>query len=370
MKILHIINNLGSGGAEKLIEETVSIINKDKGINIDVLLLSDNKNVFDKKLKENGVKVDVIPLRKPYNPINIYYIRKYIIEGKYDIVHSHLFPTIYWVSIASKLMFKRKIKFVMTEHSTHNRRRERIYLRYLEKFIYSSYDKIISISQQTQNNLISWLRPKKTKLDRFIIIENGIDLDKFKNAIPYKKPEICNEFTEDTKLLCMVGRFSKAKDQSTLIKAMKNLPENVHLLLLGEGPLKEKNQNLAKKIGASDRVHFLGFRDDVERILKTVDIVVLSSNWEGFGLAAVEGMVSGKLVIASNVGGVREVIRDDELMTEVSNYDDLSNKIRIFLKDKSLYNEKISYLINRSEKFDISVMINNYLELYYTLIKR
>ena len=168
----------------------------------------------------------------------------------------------------------------------------------------------------------------------------------------------------------MVGRFSKAKDQSTLIKAMKNLPENVHLLLLGEGPLKEKNQNLAKKIGASDRVHFLGFRDDVERILKTVDIVVLSSNWEGFGLAAVEGMVSGKLVIASNVGGVREVIRDDELMTEVSNYDDLSNKIRIFLKDKSKKKKKISYLINRSEKFDISVMINNYLELYYTLIKR
>lgn len=164
MKILHIINNLGSGGAEKLIEETVPIMNKKEGIKVDVLLLTDNNNVFDKKLKDNGIKVDVIPLRKPRNPINIYYIRKYIIEGEYDVVHAHLFPTIYWVSIASKLIFKNKPKFVMTEHSTHNRRRERNYLRCLEKFIYSSYDKIVSISQQTQNNLISWIRPKQSEL--------------------------------------------------------------------------------------------------------------------------------------------------------------------------------------------------------------
>jgi glycosyltransferase involved in cell wall biosynthesis len=165
MKVLHIINNLGSGGAEKLIEEMLPLMNNEEGTKADVLLLTDNSNVFDKKLKNSGVKVDVIPLRNLHNPINIYYIRKYIIEGKYDIVHAHLFPTIYWVSIASKLIFKNKPKFVMTEHSTHNRRRERNYLRFLEKFIYASYDKIISISKRTQDNLVAWAKtkPKQTK---------------------------------------------------------------------------------------------------------------------------------------------------------------------------------------------------------------
>ena len=106
----------------------------------------------------------------------------------------------------------------------------------------------------------------------------------------------------------MVARFSEQKDQPTLIKAIKELPENVHLLLIGEGTLKQKNENLAKEIGVSDKVHFLGFRNDVERILKTVDIVVLSSNWEGFGLAAAEGMAAGKPVIASKVEGLREIV--------------------------------------------------------------
>lgn len=369
MKILYIITNLGSGGAEKLVQEIVPLLNREDGVKADILLLTDEKNVFDKKLKDIDVEIDVIALKRPRNLINIYYIRKYIMEGNYDIVHAHLFPTIYWVSIASKLMFKNKPKFIITEHSTHNRRREKSYLRYLERFIYSSYNKIISISHQTQTNLIAWLRPKQEDLDKFIIIENGINIDKFKDAAPYRKSQLCSEFMEDIKLICMVGRFSKAKDQPTLIKAMKNLPQNMHLLLVGEGPLMKENQNLAKKIGVNDRVHFLGFRDDVERILKTVDIVVLSSNWEGFGLSAVEGMASGRLVIATNVAGIREVIRDNDLMVEVLNHDDLSNKISMFLRDNNLYREKTRYLINRSEKFDIRILTNNYLKLYQTLVK-
>jgi len=180
MNILYIINNLGSGGAEKLIEETLPLMNKKEGIEVSVLLLSDNNNVFDNKLKDKGIKIDVIPLRKTMSLTNVNYIRKYIIKGKYDVVHAHLFPTIYWTSIASKLMLKNKPKFIYTEHSTHNRRRNKEFLRPLEKWIYSSYDKIISISDSTQENLVKWLKIKQKNINKFAVINNGININKFR----------------------------------------------------------------------------------------------------------------------------------------------------------------------------------------------
>lgn len=368
MKILHVINNLGSGGAEKLIQELVPLLNQQEGIIVDVLLLTDKHNVFDEKLINHGVKIDVVPFRNINHPLNIIYIRKYIIKGKYDIVHAHLFPTIYWVSIASKLIFKNKPIFVMTEHSTNNRRRKINILRYLEKFVYSSYDKIISISKQAQNNLTSWICLKKAKLEKYIVIQNGVVLDKFKNAFPYKKTDISDKFTEDTKLICMVGRFSEPKDQSTLIKAMLYLPENVHLLLVGEGPLKEENVKLTKQINVENRVHFLGFRADVERILKTVDIVILSTVWEGLPLAVVEGMATGKLVLASNVEGVREIIRDSELMFDAGDPRNLSKKIKFYLENCNHYIAKTNYLTKESEKFDIIYTVDNYLRVYQELV--
>ncbi|MDK2906304.1 MAG: hypothetical protein PWQ66_265 [Petrotoga sp.] len=366
MKILHIINRLGPGGAEKLIEDLLPLMNNINGIKVDLLLLTDENNVFDKRLSQYGVQIKIVPTKKIYNPLNIYYIRKYIKKGQYDVVHVHLFPSFYWASFASKLIFKNKPKFVFTEHSTHNQRREKGYLRIIEKFVYSSYDKIISISQQAEDNLVEWLKPKNN--GRFIIIENGIDLKKFKEAKPYLKLEINTKFDEDTKLICMVGRFSEAKDQPTLIKAMNHISSNVHLLLIGEGPLKVKNEELVKQVNLEERVHFLGFRDDVPRILKTVDIVVLSSKWEGFGLAAVEGMAAGKPVVASDVPGLREIVTGFGLIFEVGNSEELANKINKLINDPIKYNEIAKKCKLRANSYSIEKMVDEYIEQYKILL--
>jgi len=256
LRVLHIINNLGSGGAEKLLEESLPLMNNIEGVRVDVLLLTDKNNVFDQKLKEEGVKVDVIPLRRIYSLFNILYIKKYIVEGNYDIVHAHLFPTQYWVAIASMLIKNKKIKFVTTEHSTNNRRMNKFYFKPIEKFVYSRYDCVISVNDKVQENIISWICPNKIEKKKYKVIRNGVNVEKFRNAIPYKKDAINNKFTDETKLVCMVGRFSEQKDQSALIRAMKKLPSDIHLLLIGEGPLKEKNESLAREIGVEDRVHF------------------------------------------------------------------------------------------------------------------
>ena len=110
MKVLHIISNLGPGGAEKLIEESLPIMNKLQDIEVDLLLLSDQGNVFDKNLKKNGINIDVISIRHSRNPLNIFQIRKYIAKGNMMLFILICFQR-YIVSIASKLIFKNKPKF-------------------------------------------------------------------------------------------------------------------------------------------------------------------------------------------------------------------------------------------------------------------
>jgi len=366
VKVLHVINSLKAGGAEKLIEDLLPRMNGRDGIQIDALLLTDEGNVFGKSLIEAGIPIYVVPLKSVYNPLNIIYLRRHILKHKYDMIHVHLFPASYWVAMAKRSILAWKPKLVLTEHSTHNKRREKWYLRGLEKFVYSTYDRVISVSKQAQENLIRWLNP--TDKSKFLVIENGVDIEKFAQAEPYKKSEICDSFSDDTKLICMVGRFTEAKDQATVIKAVIGLPQDVHLLLIGEGPLKGMCQDLVIRLNLNDRVHFLGFRDDVPRILRSVDIVVLSSNWEGFGLAAIEGMAARKPVIASNVPGLREVVKDAGLLFNVGESVELSDKIGSLLKDDNYYNEVAKKCAERAENYSIDKTIVAYSDLYKALL--
>ncbi len=109
-------------------------------------------------------------------------------------------------------------------------------------------------------------------------------------------------------LIVSVARFSPQKDYETLLLALSEL--SAEAWLAGEGPLLEKTKLLAKKMGLSPRVNFKGFVEDVEGILARAGIFVLSSRWEGLPLSIIEAMRAGLPVVATDVGGVRELVKD------------------------------------------------------------
>lgn len=367
MKVLHVINNLGSGGAEKLIEEIVPLMKYEYGFEIDVLLLSDKGNVFINSLLDKGINVEFIKYNNIYDFRNIFKIKKHIDLGGYDIVHSHLFPTQYWVSLSKLFIKDKKVKFITTEHNTNNRRREKAYFKYIEKLIYYQYDFIISITEKTRDNLIEWIKPNIKNIFKYIVIENGVDIKKIEEALPYKKSNFINGIYNDTKLVCMVGRFVEQKNQWLLIKAIKNLPANIHLVLVGEGPLISDCKDLAENLGISDRVHFLGFRNDIPRILKTADIVSLSSHWEGFGLVAVEGMAARKPLLASNVDGLREVVVGAGLIFD--SQEELEQCISSLIENDSFYEKVSNECYNRAKKYSIERMAENIKSVYIEVLK-
>ncbi|PUU91026.1 glycosyltransferase family 4 protein, partial [Halanaerobium sp.] len=214
--------------------------------------------------------------------------------------------------------------------------------------------------------LIEWLKLKKN--EKFTVIENGIDTKKFNIAKPYSKEKLVSKCNDDNIFVTMVGRFSEQKDQKTLIKAINKVNKNVHLLLVGEGKFLDEHKEYVNNLGLKDRVHFLGFRNDIERILKTSDIVVLSSFWEGFGLAAVEGMAAGKPVIASDVSGLREVVEGAGLVFEQGNEKELADIINKLIKDDNYYNKIVKKCVKRADNYDLDKMVDSLVTTYKRLL--
>ena len=113
----------------------------------------------------------------------------------------------------------------------------------------------------------------------------------------------------------------------------------------------------------------MSVREDAISILKASDIVVMSSNFEGFGLAAVEGMAAGKPVIASDVEGMSNIVEGAGLLFEPHNEKDLAAKIRLLMEDQLFYKSVSEKCKQRSEKYDVSVMGNRYNQLYQSLCR-
>ncbi len=347
MKIVHVINSLEIGGAQRLLADILPILNKEN--KVELVVLKNVDSPFRKNIVDAGVKIHNIACKSYYNPINAWKLRKYIKNA--DVVHAHLFPVIWWGAVAS--LFCKNCNLVYTEHSTHNKRRDKSYLRSIERFAYSRYKKIISISQQTQDNLIAWLKVKSLD-SRFVVIENGVAIEKFARQ----------QQGVDKNSLIMVSRFAEMKDQETVIRAMANVKKEAHLYLVGDGPNRQHCEEVAYEIGVNERVHFLGSRSDIPELISQSYIGIQSSLWEGFGLTAVELMAAGKPVIATNVNGLKQVVEGAGRLFEVGDSKALASFVNELLCDKNLYEKMAQQSVERAKLYDIKRMADTYQTVY------
>jgi len=362
MKVLQIINSLDAGGAEKLLLETIPLYNQ-KGIKMDILVLNGNDYPFMKELKlTNSCQIFSLGSGSVYNPLHIFKIISYL--KKYQIAHVHLFPAQYWAVLAKWISFS-KVKLVFTEHNTHNRRMSSPVFKICDKIIYSGYKKVVCITSEVKRILEQHLGKSG---DKFPVIENGVNLKNIKEAIPYTKTDILPEIAEEDKLLIQVSAFREQKDQVTLIKSLTALPENVKLILVGDGALRKDCENLVKELKLEKRIFFLGLRMDVLNLLKTADIVVLSSKYEGLSLSSMEGMASGKPFVASDVPGLHDVVKNAGILFPQGDEKALSTAILKLLDDKQYYEMTVQKCLQRAEEYDIIKMVNKHIQLYYSII--
>lgn len=363
MKILYIINAFTGGGAEKLLRDMLfDQIARD--IDVSVMLLGSANNHYLQEVQSKFVNVYISNCSSLYSPKQIKEIKWVINQEDFNIVHVHLFPALYWGAIVN-ILTRKDIKFVYTEHSTHNRRRDKFYLRGIEFIAYSQYKKIFCISEGTEKALNKWIPLTKKKT---VVIPNGVNLDEYHNAKSYSKSDLFQNAKKDDKIIVMTARFSEQKDHDTLVRSMKFLDESYKLLLVGDGERINHVKSLTHQEGLDDRVTFLGFRKDIPEILNTVDIFVLSSNWEGFGLVAVEAMASKVPVLVSDVPGLKEVVGRKDMTFPAGDSKTLADQLKSILLDDIKKREFIAYGIERSQGYSIDVMVNSTEERYRQLL--
>lgn len=354
MRILHIINSLSYGGAEKLIVDSLPYY-KQQNETVDLLVLKKHDDI-DQLVIDKSINVYYLDVKSYYTPIIIFKLIPYI--KRYDIVHLHLFPTLYWGVLAKLLIFSKRPKLVFTEHSTYNKRRDSRILTISDRIIYKKLDFIGCISEATMTNLKLHL---KSEIKNIKVINNGIDL---KNFYESKAIEGLKFFEAGSFVVIQISSFREQKDQKTLIRAIKLLPEDIKLILVGDGKLRRENEELAERLEIADRIKFLGIRNDIIELIRSSDVCVLSSNHEGFGLAILEGMASRKASIASDIEGVGEILKGFGLVFEKNNERELANLILQLYKDENFRNKIAEQCYERSKEYDIRKMVSQYTEVY------
>lgn len=302
MNILIVITRADAiGGAQVHVKDLAIALQQDQH---QVLVLTGQQGVYNEDLRQSGIKS--IPcefLRKQINPFldgkSLRYILHVISEFKPDLIAAHSSKTGILGRLAGKIS---QVPCVFTAHgwsfTTGIPEPNRTVYRWLEKFTASCANTIICVSEY----------------DRAIGLKAGINPEKLltvRNGMKDITPDLIADPAKSKPVkVAMIARFDRQKDHQTLIKAFKDL--NAELVLIGDGPSMLKVQQQVEKLGITKKVEFLGFRQDIAQILARVQIFTLISNWEGLPCTIIEAMRAGLPVVASDVGGVKEIVIDNQ----------------------------------------------------------
>lgn len=354
MRILQVITSLHIGGAEKLIVDMVPLY-QEQGHQVDVLLFDGTETPFKRQLQDKGMTVYKLGKGgSVYNPLYIFKLIPFL--RKYDIVHTHNTICQLFAAIGSVLC---SVVLVTTEHTTSNRRRGWKWYKLLDKWMYNQYRSVVCISDKAQENLCQYLGTDKSVRT----IYNGIDLKCFQTV------QADASFRNGKTVVTMVAGFRYQKDQDTLIKAFQYLPaEQYELWLVGDGERRSTLEDLVSRLGILENIRFWGIRSDIPVLLKSSDIIVMSSHFEGLSLSSIEGMAVDRPFIASDVDGLHEITKNAGILFPHGDAKVLADIILRLKEEPSYYRQIADRCMRRASEYDIRKTVDRYLQLYQSLL--
>lgn len=314
--------------------------------------------------------------RSPFNKINIsaYKELKSIIDNhQYDIIHCHTPMGGVLGRLAARDARKKGTKVLYTAHGFHFCKGAPAmnWLVYypIERILSRYTDELITINQEDYQLALRH-RFKAGAIKHVHGV--GVNTEQFKPASPLQKNELRKEYgyQADHFLLFYAAEFNKNKNQQLLIKAiaaLKDKAPHIKLLLAGEGPLLKECRKLSANLGVSHLVDFLGFRKDIEKLLKISDLAVASSLREGLPVNIMEAMACGLPVVATDNRGHRELILNTNTgwIVEKQNIDEFSNRILLFFRDRELRLEQGSNSRKAIlEKYSIDKVLKEKISVY------
>lgn len=366
MRVLIIITHGKIGGATNSVFWLAKGL-KEKGVKVKVGF-GEGEYLKEKLEKENIPYINFKWLKRTHNPLaNLFFIweiKKFLDKEKFDIVHFNSTNALFG-AIGAKIS-KSKPKTIFTfrglsilDPGYQKYSILKILYFLIFKFLLYFIDMPVFVSQ----NNFEWA--KKTKLTKKgVVVYNGIPEPKF-----FSKEETRKFFEAKIKIslqnkfiIGSIGRLDYAKNYEFLIKVfpeiLKIIPNAVGLII-GDGPERKNLENLIENLNLKEKIFLLGEINDASKYLKGFDLFVLPSRYEGLSITLIETLFAQIPVLASNVGGNKEIIGEDFVY-------EFDNKVEFLNKLFEIFSERKSPQIK--ENFKIDNTINSYLELYKALI--
>lgn len=382
IRVLHVITRLERGGAPAVLLEVLRRCDKRQfEHHIATGLAQEPEKDMIAFARDMGFQVFVITalIRDIHPFLDIYALSKLyflILRGRYDIVHCHTSKGGFIGRLAARLA---NVKCII--YSPHGdifegyfgKIKTRFFI-WLERFSARFTDKIITL---TKSGIEPYLKAGIGQKSQFDYIYNGVDIESLRKRKVdriQKRREIGVE--NECSLIVTAGRLVPVKGQTYLISAIAQVITeipNIRLVFLGDGELRGELSGQVKTLGLEKQVLFLGMRSDVPEIISCGDLFVLPSVNEGFGVVLLEAMAMRCPIVATNVGGVPEVVLDGETGILVPPGDpvQLARGIIQLLKDTSLAFKMAECGYQRLEDcFDVRETVSKTEHLYKELLER
>lgn len=301
IKILHIINNLGIGGAERILVDLLNQLSQDADFEVHLVLLNGGGDLLDELSDKINVKVFnyriFIPLLGRLDPHFRIGLLNYISRLKPDIIHGHLFKA---EDFAKTMGFMTRIPVITTSHDSI------VHPGLIGRFLNRYLSKAVAVSKAVAKHLESAYGLPKGKIQ---VIPNAVDIKRFAD---------CNkEYDKKHPVFLYIGRLVKEKGIEDAIRGLallRNDYEGVELLVYGREMVNGYQEELEGIIRGQGWgfVHFAGPTIDVPGALRNGDIFILPSKTEGFAISVLEAAAAGKPVIATRTGAIPDIICDGE----------------------------------------------------------
>ena len=358
LKILLVITGLGMGGAEHVVVSLADGLDK-LGHDVKIVYITGSFLVSPISPAVKVIPVGISSYRDFFKAF--FKLRKIVKDFKPDVVHSHMYHS----NILSRLL-RLTIKIPKLICSVHNTIEGGMF----RMLAYRITDHLADISTNVSEEAVkSFINKGAVKSGRMVVVPNGVDTDKFyfsQSARFQLRRELA---IGEKKLLLSVGRLHVQKDYPNLLNAISLLKEcrqDFKLIIVGDGPLRKELHDLVKKLNLESFVDFIGVRYDVSRLMSAADVFVLSSAWEGFGLVVGEAMSCERVVVATDCGGVSEVVDTHGFIVQKQNHISLAKELnKVLDMDSALYSE-IGFSARQQiiNKYSLYLNINEYNKLY------
>jgi len=326
-----------------------------------------------KELEEMNVRVYHIPLTRKITEISalissVHMSKQIISENQYSLIHCHSPIGSVVCRIANRMArgYKER-KVIYTAHGFHFYKGAPLvnWLIYytIEKLCSHFTDVIVTINQE--DRLLAERKMKANKVEYLPGI--GVDTKKILNTIvDIEEKRKMLGISPNAFLLLSVGELNRNKNHETVIRALKELPDDIHYAVAGKGDLIQYLMDVAIECNVEARVHLLGYRSDIAGLLKIADLFVFPSYREGLPVSVMEAMAAEKAVICSKIRGNVDLIDQKQggILVPPSDVESYVKAISYLYQDANMRLEMGKYNLNKVRQFDIS-KINKKMAMIY-----